>query len=162
MDGDQVAADRSAEKEFAGLIGRLVRNLNVLDRDQTVCCGTTVSQCYTIEALARRGNLSMNQLSQEVGVTTSTMTRVVDVLVRDGAVRRKRNPEDRREVRIELTGKGSELARGLTRCVDEYAKRVLGRIDAAERKRVLSSLRLLADALEEVRPQSGKCSFLGA
>ena len=157
-----MAGASSAEKEFANLIGRLVRDFNVLDRDQTVCCGITVSQCYTIEALARRGKLSMNQLSEEVGVTTSTMTRVVDVLVRDGIVRRRSNPDDRREVRIELTPAGGRLAGGLARCVDEWARQVLRQIDAGDRKRVLSSLRLLADAFEEVRSQGGKCSFLGA
>jgi DNA-binding MarR family transcriptional regulator len=157
----ETKSGQEQQVEFSALIGRLVRNFNVLDRDQTVCCGITVSQCYTIEALARRGNLSMSGLSQDVGVTTSTMTRVVDVLVRDGVVRRKSNPGDRREVRVELTPRGKELAGGLTRCVDEYAKQVFDRIDAAERKRVLSSLRLLAEALEGVRPQAGRCSILG-
>jgi len=153
-----MAAEKEAHKEFAGLIGRLVRNLNVLDRDQKVCCGITVSQCYTIEALARRGMLSMNELSREVGVTTSTMTRVVDVLVRDGIVRRKPNQDDRRQVCIELTGKGSKLAVGLTRCLNEYSWRVFHRIPAGHRERVFSSLALLADALEGVRLDGSKCS----
>ena len=105
--------------EFSGLIGRLIRSLSLLERDQKNCCGTTMSQCYTIETLAQGGGLSMHELSKDMGVTMSTMTRVIDVLVRDGVVARGSNPEDRRKVCVELTAKGKDLARKLptsTRC----------------------------------------------
>lgn len=152
---------RSSRRGFAGLIGRVVQSLNVLDRDQKVCCGITVSQCYTVEALARRGPMSINELSQEVGVATSTMSRVVDVLVRDGVLSRTGNQGDRRRVRVSLTAKGRGLGSELMRCLDEYSREVLSRIPSGQRKRVVSSLAVLADALEGVAPRRDKCSLSG-
>jgi len=151
-------AERSEYGEFSGLIGRLVRNLSLLERDQKICCGTTMSQCYTIETLAQKGTLPMNELSQHMGVTISTMTRVVDVLVRDGVVSRGSNPKDRRQVCIGLTDKGNDLARQLEGCSDEYSKQILNEVPPEHREGVLKSLRLIADATDKVRCEQGKCS----
>jgi DNA-binding MarR family transcriptional regulator len=142
--------------EFSGLIGHLIRSLSLLERDQKICCGTTMSQCYTIETLAQKGTLSMNELAQHMGVTISTMTRVVDVLVRDGVVSRGSNPKDRRQVRIGLTDKGNDLARQLEGCSDEYSKQILNQVPPEHRGGVLKSLRLIADAIDKVRCEHSK------
>jgi DNA-binding MarR family transcriptional regulator len=144
--------------EFSTLIARLIRNLSLLERDEKVCCGTTMSQCYTIETLAQKGTLSMNELSQHMGVTVSTMTRVVDVLVRDEVVSRSSSPRDRRKVCIGLTDKGNGLARQLEGCSDEYSKQILNQVPSEHRGGVLKSLRLIADAIDKVRSEHGKCS----
>ena len=151
-------AEISGYIEFSGLVGRLVRNLNLLDRDQKGCCGVTMSQCYTIEALAQNGTLSMNELSEQMGVTMSTMTRVVNVLVRDGVVRRKSNPKDRRQVCVELTAKGSDLALRLKCCAEEYSKQILQQVPREQREEVLKSLKLLTDVTDKVRWENYRCS----
>jgi MarR family transcriptional regulator, organic hydroperoxide resistance regulator len=151
-------AQSRSHEEFRGLIGRLVRGLNLLDWNTKSCCGTTTSQCYTIETLARGGTLAMNELSQEMGVSVSTMTRVVGILVRNGVVKRKTLPEDRRRVYVELTAEGRGISVRLNHCADEYSKGILKRLPAGRRKDVLMSLRLLADAVDEVRAGGCKCS----
>jgi DNA-binding MarR family transcriptional regulator len=148
----------AGQGEFSRLVGTLIRSLSLLDRDQKVCCGVTVSQCYTVETLAQRRILSMNELSEEMGVAISTMTRVVDILVRDGLVARKSNPEDRRRVHVELTDKGAELALRLKSCAEEYGKLILCQVPHEERESVLKSLSLLNDAIDRVRQGDCKCS----
>jgi DNA-binding MarR family transcriptional regulator len=148
----------AGQGEFSRLVGTLIRSLSLLDRDQKVCCGVTVSQCYTIETLAQRGTLPMNELSEEMGVAISTMTRVVDILVRDGVVARRRNPGDRRRVYIELTDRGSELALRLRSCGEEYGKMILSQVPLRHRESVLKSLSLLNDAIDRVRQGDCKCS----
>jgi DNA-binding MarR family transcriptional regulator len=144
--------------KFSDLIGRLIRSLSLLERDQKVCCGTTMSQCYTIEALARERALSMHELSRNMGVTMSTMTRVIDILVRDGVVDRKSSSEDRRIVCVELTAKGTDLARKLRDCADDYSKQILNLVPAEHRAEVVKSLVLLADAVDKVRCGECRCS----
>lgn len=51
----------------------------------------------------------MNQLSERMSLARSTMTRVVDTLVRDGILERVRDREDRRLVEVQLTEKGKDL-----------------------------------------------------
>ena len=56
--------------------------------------------------------ITMGDLSRILGVPFSTATRTVDWLVNNGYVQRLADPEDRRVVRVELTGAGKELYRG--------------------------------------------------
>ena len=102
------------------------------------------------------GMLTMNQLSREQGVTLSTMTRVVDVLVRDGVLDRVGSPEDRRKVCIQLTGKGEELARTLKNCTEEYTGKILEQIPGEKHGQVIESMELLLKAIESSNP---KCCF---
>ena len=90
---------RSIYIQHSSLIGQLVKKLNLLNREQKVCYGLTIPQCYTIETLGHKDQQTMKELSAGMGVSISTMTRVVDILVRNGILVRKGNPDDRREVR---------------------------------------------------------------
>lgn len=136
---------------FSQLVGRLMRQLNLLNRDQKVCYGVTLPQCYTIETVSREGQLTMNELSRLMGVSLSTMTRVVDVLVRDEVLERVPNPSDRRKVCIRLTAKGQELARKLKACTESYTLEILEKIPKEKQAQVIESMGLLSEAIETVK-----------
>jgi len=137
--------------QFSQLVGQLMRQLNLLNRDQKVCYGVTLPQCYTIETVARKGRLTMNELSRLMGVSLSTMTRVVDVLVRDDVLQRVPNPSDRRKVCIRLTEKGQELARKLKACTASYTLEILEKIPREKQEQVIESMELLSEAIESVK-----------
>lgn len=71
-------------------------------RDQEL----TLPQMHTLEILGVHGPLRMKELAQRMGVTTGTLTVLVDRLEKNDAVKRVRNPEDRRSYLVELTEKG--------------------------------------------------------
>jgi DNA-binding MarR family transcriptional regulator len=135
------------EKSFSFLTAQLMRRLNLLNRDQIVCYGVTLAQCHTIDTLHRKGLLSMNELSRQQGVSVSTMTRGIDVLVRDEIVERVDSPGDRRKVCIRLTEKGNQLAAKLKQCTDSYSIQILEQIPEDKRVQVMESLILLIDAI---------------
>jgi DNA-binding MarR family transcriptional regulator len=145
------------DHRFSQLIGRLIRQLNLLNRDQKICYGVTLSQCYVLETLEQRGKLTMNELSLEQGVTVSTMTRIVDVLVRDSIVLRDVSPGDRRKVYIELTGKGKELAGKLKVCTEDFAWELLKTVPEEKREQMVESMELLSKAIEHI---NHKCCSL--
>ncbi len=89
--------------EFSQALDLLIRKLNVLDRNEILCHGVTVTQCYLIDTINKTGEMSMNQLSTEMGLAISTLTRIIDILVRDKIVIRKRSTDDRRKVLVELS-----------------------------------------------------------
>ena len=139
--------NEALDGQFSFLIGELLRRMNLLNRDQKICYGITLPQCYIIEALERKGLLSMNELSKNLGVTVSTMTRGIDVLVRNEVVERVDSPGDRRKVCIRLTEKGTELAVKLRQCTDAYSRQLLTRIPADKHDQVLESLQLISQAV---------------
>ena len=139
------------EKKFADLIGQMVRKINILNKDQKVCFGLTIPQCYTVETLGSRGKLPMNELSQAMGVTISTMTRTVDILVRMDLVKRFADPDDRRKVYIELTVEGLNMEQKLRECSFFYSNEILKHIPPEKAGMVLDSLGLLLEGIDKVK-----------
>lgn len=110
-----------------------------------------MSQCLTLEQLLDDGRLTVRQLAARLGLDTSTVTRVVDVLVRDGLLARARDEgHDRRRVFVELTANGHVLAQQLVECADVYCARILARVPAERREHVVAALQLIIDAIDDV------------
>src|SRR5262245_14728391 len=76
-----------AESLHAAL-SELVRVYQFRDRDRICCHDVSVTQCYALEALLRRGPSSLNELASELYLDKSTASRVVATLRRKGYVTR--------------------------------------------------------------------------
>ncbi len=68
--------------------------------------GLTRTSLGVLGALAARDGLSHRELAEHVLLTPATLTPVLDALESSGDVRRDRDPEDRRVVRLHLTDAG--------------------------------------------------------
>ena len=66
----------------------------------------TIGQLECLRTVSRLGSPSMSQLSHEMDLQPSTVTGIVDKLVKAGKLQRVDEPEDRRVVRIEMTAQG--------------------------------------------------------
>lgn len=73
--------------------------------------GLTPSQMHAIEIVGHEGRLRMRELAEKKGVTTGTITVMVDRLEREGYLLREPNTKDRRSYVIVLTDKGEALFR---------------------------------------------------
>ncbi len=71
--------------------------------------GTAFGQWPILVMLWHEDGQPQRELSRHIGVEAPTLTRTIDRMVRDGHVRRQRNPRDRREVLIFLTEQGRRL-----------------------------------------------------
>src|ERR1700733_3805222 len=71
--------------------------------------GLTSGQLGVIEALMHLGPLSQGELGRKLLRSGGNVTTVIDNLERRGLVARRRNPEDRRVVTVELTVAGARL-----------------------------------------------------
>ncbi len=71
--------------------------------------GLTLPQMHTLEILGADGDLRMTELAARMGVTTGSLTVLVDRLERGGYVSRKPHETDRRSIRVGLTGEGARL-----------------------------------------------------
>src|SRR6185295_9951452 len=65
--------------------------------------GLTGPRASALSVICYRGPLTSAELARRERVSAPTITRMVDALVRDGLVRRKASPADRREVGLEAT-----------------------------------------------------------
>jgi MarR family 2-MHQ and catechol resistance regulon transcriptional repressor len=95
--------------EVYDALSELVRVYQFRDRDRICCYDVSVTQCYALEALVRRGGATLNDLAAQLYLDKSTASRVVDALERKGYVTRLTHPEDRRAVLLDVTSEGRTL-----------------------------------------------------
>lgn len=130
-------------------IYKLVKNNEQCDKVCLSQHGVTASQGYAVLTLPREGSLSMYELSEAIGITGSTMTRIVDPLVNKGLVQRKTDDEDRRIVRVSLTEQGRTLRLTLEKELQEFFKLVLGEIQDDELQTIVDSVKKVNMAFSE-------------
>lgn len=71
--------------------------------------GMTLPQMHTLEVLGIHGSMRMKELAEAMGITTGTLTVLVDRLEDKDCVRRLPHDTDRRSINVELTDAGREL-----------------------------------------------------
>jgi len=69
-------------------------------------CSLTVDRWRVLELVARHSEVTMSGLATQLGVPSSTATRIVDHLVSDGALYRAVDMVDRRRVLLRVTDRG--------------------------------------------------------
>ncbi len=90
---------------FALAVGRLSRNM----RRVHASSGLSPSQLSALYLIGRDGPLRVGDLAELEGVSSPTMTRVLDVLERAGLVSRSVDPHDRRQMLVALTDEGASF-----------------------------------------------------
>jgi len=144
-------ASENLLEDFYLTLTKIILKLKLLEQEEIVCYGVTIPQSYTIKTIDNFGKISMKELSYELGVTVSTMTRIVDILARDEIVLRENNPDDRRSFLVELTAKGKELAVKLKECTKEYLNLLFKKISEKDRQKVIDALKILLSSIETNR-----------
>ena len=105
-DGGQLETDA---RELLEALTRLVRVYQFRDRNRICAHDVSVSQCYALQAIARRETPGLNELAASQYLDKSTASRLVDGLEEKGYVRRAPDPRDGRAVRLAVTKRGQEV-----------------------------------------------------
>ncbi len=138
-------------KNFSSQIQRLtyqlIRYQDICDRVYLEQLGITSAQAYALLALPEEASLTMNNLSETMGLANSTMTRTVDQLVIKKLVEREPDPDDRRVVRIRLTANGRETQRSVKSAFQDFFEQALREIPSEDRETVLQSLGQISQAI---------------
>ena len=146
-------ATRADAAALRSVIAALVRRFSLSERADVLCCGLTVAQAATLEAL-RDGAVRLGPLARRLGITASTLTRNLARLEADGLVARDADPQDARAARVRLTPAGERSALKVEQQELAFAEGILARLGPERRKDVM---RGLADLLGAVREATEQC-----
>ena len=75
----------------------------------------TMLQFKVLAGVSLGDTVASPSLGRHFGISPSSLTRVVDQMVKRGLVRRLQDRSDRRVVRLQVTNEGRELVRALTK-----------------------------------------------
>lgn len=91
--------------------------------------------------------LRQRELHERMGVSSSRLTRLVDVLVAGGWVRREEDPEDRRGAVLRLTPGGVELLAAVDRRSTELHAEILASLPLERQHQLVAGLRDMLDSI---------------
>jgi len=142
---DQALLQRQGEA-FHEALSDFVRAYLVGERDRICCHDISLSQCYALEALIRRGPSTLKALAAGLSLDKSTASRVVSTLQRKGYVGRTAHPVDARSVLLDVTSAGRRLHDRIR--ADRIAERtqLLAAFPAEVRDDIADAVRRVADA----------------
>jgi DNA-binding MarR family transcriptional regulator len=89
---------------------RASRSLTQLYEDALRSTGLRSSQFTILQVLTLAGDLTQGQLGEMLAMDSTTLTRTLAIMIREGWVR-KRHGDDKREWRISMTPEGKALFR---------------------------------------------------
>lgn len=110
--------------------------------------GESPGRFATLTLIGRNPGISQTALSHANGRDKSSLTPVVEDLVRRGMVERKRMRSDRRIYRLHLTAAGKKTLTQLTRCARRHERNLDAIIGSRDRKRFVQILKKIADKIE--------------
>ena len=135
-----------ARRPLLASLGCVFRSVGAVYEKET---GFGVGQWFALVTLERSDGISQGELSRLFGVDPARVSRVGRVLEKEGLVRRERDPEDGRVMRLYLTDAGREALekrRAAEEAVEARVRRVMSEDEVEELRRMLG---LLAKAMEE-------------
>ena len=145
-------------EELYDALEDLLRVYQFRDRDRICCFDVSVSQCYALEGLVRRGSMTLNDLAAFLYIDKSTASRVVDALERKGYVARRPHPQDRRAVLLEATPSGRELEGRIRESILAEESQLLADFTPEVRQSMTLLIRRLARAAAaSVETSNGSC-----
>ena len=110
--------------------------------------GESPGRFATLTLIARNPGISQTELSLANGRDKSSLTPVVEDLVRRGLVERKRMVSDRRTYRLNVTAAGKKILTTLTRCARRHERNLDSVIGARDRKRFIQILKKIAAEID--------------
>jgi len=115
----------------------------------------TLTQLMLLRRL-REGSQSAGALAHSLGLSPTSVTRLVDRLEQHGLVERHRSVDDRRCVEIRLEPKGERLLGEVKVMRGTDVHRAVESMTAEERRRLTAALRHLVERTRALSAQAGR------
>ena len=110
--------------------------------------GESPGRFATLTLIARNPGISQTELSQAAGRDKSSLTPVIEDLVRRGLVERKRLNHDRRAYCLNVTRDGKKTLATMMTCARRHERNLDKIIGLRDRKRFIEILKRLAAGME--------------
>jgi DNA-binding MarR family transcriptional regulator len=145
---------------FCDKLQQLERDLACCLKSETECCGVSMAQCQSLLEIAKQEETSVGEVAANLGLDTSTLSRMINNLVNLGLVNRVLNPEDRRYVSLTLTDQGKKVCGSIEESITNYVAKIFELIPAEKQQQVVENVAILADVINKCNQQFPACRDL--
>ena len=138
---------KKREQSLAEVVNHLSRLITQSLGDAISAHGVTPGQLPVLACLWQQDGLTQRELYQQVHIEQATMSNTLARMERDGLIRRKPDPKDRRAQRVLLTAKARKLEAKLATAADAVNKAALGKLKVKDKKDLLERMGQMIDNL---------------
>ncbi len=122
-------------------------------KDQKLCCGISLAQCHAMLEMGRLHECTVAELSENLNLDKSTLSRTIENLVQRGLVERITQKEDRRRILVRLTDSGRAMSEGIDKSCNTLYDSIITNIPNEKQPQVLESMKLLSEAIKRFRKE---------
>ncbi len=136
--------------ELGEILKLLLIDLQALFRSRVRDQNLTLTQIMVISSIPAEG-IDMTSLARRLALDPSTITRLIDILLKRGWVAKQKNPKDKRSTLVILEQKGQAVQERIEDKIDRFGEEIQQEIhyeDRAEMKEVLTSLHWIISKLK--------------
>lgn len=137
--------------ELRDVMQQFIRSFGLLEQTQTPCgFSLSLSQVFALQELEKQ-TLTITELAEKLQLERSSVSRLIDVLVKGDFVSREMNENNRREVILALTEKGIRSIQRLRDQSVEFYNSILSKMSESEQFQFSESFKVFTQSLLEVR-----------
>ena len=113
--------------------------------------GLSVSELHLLDTISTFTNPTMSEIAQKATLTNGTITTAVKKLESKGCLERKKDPNDRRIIRVIITNKGHQAISVHNEFHDDMVARICDEQTLVENDVFIKALRQLTYFFEETK-----------
>ena len=113
-------------------------------------CGLSMSQLGALFHIERSGSSGVTDLGDDLGVTSSAASQMLERLVQQDLVLRSEDPSDRRVKQIILTDKGHQVLRESIRARQRWLADLAEALSDSEKEAIIAALNTLIDKANQL------------
>jgi DNA-binding MarR family transcriptional regulator len=151
MEREQILQLRNTVQQF-------IRSFGLLEQTRTPCgFSMSLSQVFALQEIEKQ-TLTITGLAEKLQLDRSSVSRLIDALVKGGFVSRETNEHNRREVVLGLTGKGANSIRQVRDQSVQFYSTILENMSDSEQALFYNSMNRFTDSLVKVRRDTNESS----
>ncbi|MBP1934914.1 MarR family winged helix-turn-helix transcriptional regulator [Ammoniphilus resinae] len=137
-------------------VQKFIRLFGLLEQNVTPCgFHLSPSQVFSLQELEDK-SLTIGELAERLFLERSTVSRLVDILVKNDFVNRVSNEDNRREVLVSLNEKGRRSLQQVREQSIQYYQSILGDVSEDDQHQILKGFTLFTNALSNKRSKSNE------
>ncbi len=135
--------------QLADLTFKLLANCQEKEQRLAEQHHLTQAEFRCLRLFGMNENLNNKQIAERMNLSPSRLTRIIDGLVAKGYIVREIEPNDRRNMRVSLSGKGILIVQQLNNDYINIHEEILGDIQEEQHKPLITAMTHLLSALEK-------------
>ena len=133
------------QENIGRMLGCLYRHGRIHLQREFASLGLSPGSHHFLLMLARTDGLQQKELTDRLHIDKAHTARAIRKLTAQGYVRRERDPDDQRAVRIYLTKRGRNLLPEIRKIMRDWTETLTSGLSTAEKGTALSILGKMAD-----------------